>query len=479
NTLSKNTCISNTRYGIRIHHFPTTDNYNIIINNTCSFNDNGIILYYTASNTLLGNKCSYNTFGISLYYSDHNILINNTCINNSQEGISLIDSDYNPLMYNNINGNKIGIIQRGSEIHDFSNDNEVHNNTILDNSRYGIRVMDNNEYSINATDNWWGHPSGPYHPSTNPDGKGNRISDYVEFDPWIKIPPDHVPPVAYIESVNPELVLVGENVSFSGYGNACGSIICYAWRSSIDEEFYNNSGAEFDYSGLSVGEHTVFLKVMDNYGVWSEEVNTTLIIHEKPVASIISINPDPALDTDTIAFIGNGTDDGSITRYIWRTDEQILYNGTNSSFGCSNLSVGTHTIYLKVLDDLGAWSEEVNTTLTIAPDTVPPTLSITSPQNNSEVEGTINITGTASDNVGILKVEYRLVGTDEWLQVPGTTSWSLELDTTQFEDGKPTFQFRAYDGKQYSEIRDLTIEVKNQEDEENGDSDSNLLMLTI
>jgi len=40
------------------------------------------------------------------------------------------------------------------------------------------------EYNINATHNWWGHESGPYHRNKNPQGKGDEVSDKVDFTPW-------------------------------------------------------------------------------------------------------------------------------------------------------------------------------------------------------------------------------------------------------------------------------------------------------
>ncbi|MCK4614793.1 MAG: hypothetical protein KAU14_08315 [Thermoplasmata archaeon] len=94
----------------------------------------------------------------------------------------------------------------------------------------------------------------------------------------------------------------------------------------------------------------------------------------------------------------------------------------------------------------------------------PPNLTIINPQDNSKVKGKVTISGTASSNVGILKVEYRLTGTEEWLQANGTTTWSIEWNTTELEDGKYTLEFRAYDGNQYSEIKTLTIKANNQKD---------------
>jgi RHS repeat-associated protein len=39
---------------------------------------------------------------------------------------------------------------------------------------------------VDARENWWGDPSGPYHPVLNPGGKGNGVSDGVAFAPWIE-----------------------------------------------------------------------------------------------------------------------------------------------------------------------------------------------------------------------------------------------------------------------------------------------------
>ena len=67
-----------------------------------------------------------------------------------------------------------------------SRGNTAHFNNIFNNTNYGIKVLENDPYPINATDNWWGDDSGPYHPKKNPKGKGDNISDFVEFSPWLE-----------------------------------------------------------------------------------------------------------------------------------------------------------------------------------------------------------------------------------------------------------------------------------------------------
>jgi hypothetical protein len=40
--------------------------------------------------------------------------------------------------------------------------------------------------AFDATNNYWGDPSGPYHPTLNSDGLGSRVSDRVAFEPWLE-----------------------------------------------------------------------------------------------------------------------------------------------------------------------------------------------------------------------------------------------------------------------------------------------------
>ena len=58
----------------------------------------------------------------------------------------------------------------------------IHESQIFDNGDKGIQ--NDTGIEIDARHNWWGHPFGPYHPSLNPEGLGEEVSDDVLFDPW-------------------------------------------------------------------------------------------------------------------------------------------------------------------------------------------------------------------------------------------------------------------------------------------------------
>lgn len=65
-------------------------------------------------------------------------------------------------------------------------------NSIYDNLEYGIQ-SDYQTLYVDARHTWWGHASGPYHPSLNPAGLGNRVSDHVRIIPWNMVP-ESLPP---------------------------------------------------------------------------------------------------------------------------------------------------------------------------------------------------------------------------------------------------------------------------------------------
>ncbi len=59
---------------------------------------------------------------------------------------------------------------------------------IVDNAGYG--VQNTSDDLVLAANNWWGDASGPAHATCNPMGKGDRVSEGVEFRPFLSRPDD-------------------------------------------------------------------------------------------------------------------------------------------------------------------------------------------------------------------------------------------------------------------------------------------------
>lgn len=168
-------------------------------------------------------------------------------------------------------------------------------------------------------------------------------------------------PNAYIDTIEPNPAIEGENISFLGHGSDVdGTIISYIWDSNKDGSISNKSS--FITSSLSLGKHSISFKVQDNNGSWSEPSSIILTINQKPenkipIAIIDSITPNPGIEGEIIYFIGSGEDrDGTITSYVWESNIDGVLS-SEFSFQISSLSVGKHIISFRVKDDEESWSE--------------------------------------------------------------------------------------------------------------------------
>jgi hypothetical protein len=85
---------------------------------------------------------------------------------------------------NSISGWEYGIRLNGTRVEAASS--YANNNEISGNDLFGL--YNGATGTLNATCNWWGDPSGPHHPTANPDGKGDDVSDEVVFTPWVAPP---------------------------------------------------------------------------------------------------------------------------------------------------------------------------------------------------------------------------------------------------------------------------------------------------
>jgi serine protease AprX len=161
-------------------------------------------------------------------------------------------------------------------------------------------------------------------------------------------------PTALIDSVTPNPALYGEEVFFSGHGTDDDGIINYSWSSSIDGVLSNEF--EFFATQLSKGDHEISFAVQDTDFMWSEDVSVNLRIHDRPIAQIDSISDSPSNEGEEVAFSGHGTDDGSIAAYEWSSSIDGFLSNLQS-FARSDLSIGTHDIQFRVMDNDWIWSE--------------------------------------------------------------------------------------------------------------------------
>jgi YD repeat-containing protein len=114
------------------------------------------------------------------------------------------------------------------------------------------------------------------------------------------------------------------------------------------------------------------------------------------------------------------------------------------SWNTTAASNGSHTLRAVARDILGVrWTSDP-VTVTVFNDKTPPTVSLTSPASGSTVSGTITVSATASDNVGVVWVQFLLDGVG-FETLDTTAPYSTEWNTTMTHNGSHTLTAVARD----------------------------------
>ncbi len=166
---------------------------NTFINNTAGQHGGGISMrgYHHANvvrNMISDNSSAQWGGGISFAFVYFVWFRNNTIINNSASwggGVAICEAGAIYTRHNLITLNTAYFSGDGIYIDSITaalaDSNCIHNN--------GCGLFKAYDYSpCSAENNWWGDSSGPYHPTLNPGGLGDTVSDYVDFIPWLTSP---------------------------------------------------------------------------------------------------------------------------------------------------------------------------------------------------------------------------------------------------------------------------------------------------
>src|SRR5438128_7745348 len=73
-------------------------------------------------------------------------------------------------------------------------------------------------------------------------------------------------------------------------------------------------------------------------------------------------------------------------------------------------SNGSHTLTAVARDAAGNTATSSSVTVTVFNDSTPPAVSLTAPANGATVAGTVTISANATDNVGVVGVQFMLDG---------------------------------------------------------------------
>ncbi|AKJ03808.1 Ig-like protein group 3 [Archangium gephyra] len=125
-----------------------------------------------------------------------------------------------------------------------------------------------------------------------------------------------------------------------------------------------------------------------------------------------------------------------------------------------SVPVGNHTLTAKAYDAAGNLGTSAPVTVTVAPESVPPTVSLTAPAHGATLTGTVSISANATDNEsGMSQVEFFLDG----VLLKTDTSWpySSVWDTRTAASGSHTLTARATDRHGNTATASVEVTVDN------------------
>ena len=142
--------------------------------------------------------------------------------------------------------------------------------------------------------------------------------------------------------------------------------------------------------------------------------------------------------------------DGSVTKVEFFDDAISLGEDAASPYEWpwTPTTTGAHILTARATDDIGAVTTSAAIGVTINPaaaDTLPPTVTITTPANfASGITGTLVFNANATDDFGVTSVEFQVDGISAGA-AQTTAPYSVNVDTNAYASGQHVLRVRARD----------------------------------
>src|SRR6266540_44148 len=186
------------------------------------------------------------------------------------------------------------------------------------------------------------------------------------------------------------------------------------------------------------GSHTLTAVATDILGVGWNSAPVTVTVSNGPPPDTTPPSVPTGLTASAVSSSQinlswtASSDNVGVSGYrVFRNGVQIA-TASATSFTNTGLSPSTTYTYAVAAFDaagnLSAQSSPASATTPAAPDTTPPTVSITAPANGAPVSATVTVSASASDNVGVVGVQFLLDdginGSADVTTAPYSVSWN-------------------------------------------------------
>ncbi len=224
-------------------------------------------------------------------------------------------------------------------------------------------------------------------------------------------------------------------------------------------------GITWDTSTVLDGSHTLTVKAFDAGGNQANATRTVTVDNTPPTVSVSSPVSGAQL-SGMATFTASATDASGVKSVQFLVDGVPVGTDTTAPYSIiwntSGASNGWHDITAKATDQLNnvgtSGPVSVNISNTVV-DNTPPTITLTTPANGATVSGSVGITASASDNVGVKDVTFSVDGIDIATDnnSPYATSWNSGTVT----NGNHLIVATATDLAGNNASKNVTVNVSN------------------
>ncbi len=222
-------------------------------------------------------------------------------------------------------------------------------------------------------------------------------------------------------------------------------------------------------SSASLGTHTLTATARDAAGNQITSTSTVIVVDTTLPTVTLTSPANNATVTGTITVRASASDNRGVAGVQFKLDGVNLgaedtTSAYTRSWNTTGTPNGTHVLTATARDTSGNLTTTSSTTVTVSnpvPDTTAPAVSVTAPTNGSVVTGTVSLTANATDNVGVVGVQFRVNGTNVGSE-DTTAPYSVSWNTSSIAIGSHTITAIARDaaGNQATSST-ITVNVSN------------------
>ena len=199
---------------------------------------------------------------------------------------------------------------------------------------------------------------------------------------------------------------------------------------------------------VATGAHTLKARAYDTVGNTADSASIAVTVSSDVTPPTVSISApgQGAAITGTVLWTAVATDNVAVTRVELYDGATLIATLTSSPYtlnwNTATAAVGAHSLTARAFDAPGnsATSAAVNVTI----DRTAPTVALSAPVAGATVSGTVTVAATASDNIGIARVEFYRDNT-VLLASSSAAPYSISWDTTGTAAGSHPLKAIAFD----------------------------------